>query len=1236
MPSGTISTGVQTCKKFTSRWFIMSDITDLDKLEWEQVNRLIASGNEQSLKLCKKESGLQYSYILLENSDGQKTPYRLGHEILGQGAEGKVKVAVDQNGNKFAVKISADDKNDNGKETEISLMKEAGATVGDVKVKKEQAKYSKSLNDNIQSKRYVLLPFYEGADVDKILQKNNLSLESKLILAQMSAGKVEELHEMDILHRDLKGANIRANIDENGRVLSVNVIDFGGAIKANANGKVEAPPFGSPGFMAPELGREAILKAGNERGRVQNELKNLIRTQNNLDKTKLIEDAKEKLASEKDPLERRNINKKITELTRENSENQLKLGPIQANILAKEERIKELSNDLDRLFTQTQVVNSKSSDIYALGKMFEREFKLDLPALGLANMLAEKPEDRPSLSEVQKTLKENLANLQTVKATDSIVTTPPVAAQASTTNQDDIKVKAKKSISISNLTRSKRKTTTNSSTATLTQSAPLPVWAENLKQSLNQYGLGDTTARMTELLGANQDSAARKALYQSASGKDVIGTGTNMESNAARLEFIEYLGKRFAELNKQEDFKDKPTTMKELLGEKGIKLYQAACVEENNTKAFRDAVFISSSQTFDGPKWDQRLMIWVGGPSASGKSFGTEGLINQLNSAADPASKEKNHVVSIDGGKEREMSQMRQMVLQLGLVQGFSGVEDLEKYSKDIKAKSFVQQAVLADGTLNMVTPATFTDPGGKHEKMMEDLAKDSNTKQIFAQVRGEPSTAQLDGLDQFKQTVKKMGKRRAFRLELPEGANNLSMTDLIKPNNRKIGVESKDYDPAIFDFGVKQSNAMREKFEKICQKHGIPVNYFEITNDLIFIKKDSKNNWIACTAEDDFNTPGIRMTNVRAFAAFNKYKAEIPNLDIKDFMPQVYVQYQPDKKQWEEIKVERDKNPPEGAISVSVAGWKIAQNLEAHKSPAFDKLWEKSLANEVGAKSIVNEGGHPDRPLNQKDKNEEKVSAAGAALRGMGVPLPARKSGISTASLTAARNAVARADSPAESEGLLQRVTGTRKLARRNAVNKASANTVDNSAINPINPINAQVSANVNSTTDQKTLMAQLSSVLQEPNEKSFTKAVIKEVDNTSTPKIGERKKIVPPPVPPILENAANILKSTSIPTASQAGVAALNSSSSPVLPIGLNRAIHKTPPKPLSIQAGENKPSSLGEEVLNINVSKAVLQSAEMSRSKRSAIPLHKPGVIETLQKEEKLSNDKPLSGGHRNRLK
>jgi hypothetical protein len=156
----------------------------------------------------------------------------------------------------------------------------------------------------------------------------------------------------------------------------------------------------------------------------------------------------------------------------------------------------------------------------------------------------------------------------------------------------------------------------------------LPGWAQAWKGSIGNYEMGDDASqRMTELLG-NDTNAARMALYERSDKKE--GPITNSESSTAREDFIKHVGKKFKDLESQQEFNGQPTTMEALLDEEGVRLYEAACLEENNTRQFREAVFLSSTTSLDGPKWSEKLVLWVGGPSASGKSFGTEGLLNTL------------------------------------------------------------------------------------------------------------------------------------------------------------------------------------------------------------------------------------------------------------------------------------------------------------------------------------------------------------------------------------------------------------------------------------------------------------------------------------------------------------------------------------------------------------------------------------------------------------------------------
>ena len=57
-----------------------------------------------------------------------------------------------------------------------------------------------------------------------------------------------------------------------------------------------------------------------------------------------------------------------------------------------------------------------------------------------------------------------------------------------------------------------------------------------------------------------------------------------------------------------------------------------------------------------------------------------------------------NSVVSVDGGVEREVSQMRQMVLQVAVTRGYKGIGDLHKNTK-LKTKQIVIELITQNVT---------------------------------------------------------------------------------------------------------------------------------------------------------------------------------------------------------------------------------------------------------------------------------------------------------------------------------------------------------------------------------------------------------------------------------------------------------------------------------------------------------------------------------------------------------
>ncbi|MDX2346928.1 MAG: hypothetical protein QNK11_08680, partial [Legionella sp.] len=127
------------------------------------------------------------------------------------------------------------------------------------------------------------------------------------------------------------------------------------------------------------------------------------------------------------------------------------------------------------------------------------------------------------------------------------------------------------------------------------------------------------------------------------------------------------------------------TTLEDLLDEKGVELYQAALEEERKSKSFMKACFKASLIKVPGNKWLKKLVMVIGGVSASGKSFSTPFLLDEAAKKLDCSNEsEGNMVSSIDGGIPREQSQMRKLAIQFSLYKGYTGISDLHEQSDPI------------------------------------------------------------------------------------------------------------------------------------------------------------------------------------------------------------------------------------------------------------------------------------------------------------------------------------------------------------------------------------------------------------------------------------------------------------------------------------------------------------------------------------------------------------------------
>lgn len=334
--------------------------------------------------------------------------------------------------------------------------------------------------------------------------------------------------------------------------------------------------------------------------------------------------------------------------------------------------------------------------------------------------------------------------------------------------------------------------------------------------------------------------------YLSEDGLTILNQGTfDSPQKVAREKFVLFLENRFDQLNINTETPRPTITLQQLLSSEGLKLFKEAIKEETRSQAFREAVFLQSMNQVEGPLWDKKLVLWVGGPSASGKTYGAE---KALSAMVEYVPKQEdgyglNEYITIDGANVREISQMRKLVLQIALAYQYKGISDLnDNCSFKVggkRVKEIVQQAALKHDTLSLVIPETFTESVFRFSNryMTDDMAsfhQDPNIFQAFSQV-----TCSEGQESRFQDVVKYMGSTRAWldeSLEFHAGEIDL--------NNQDIPCESKAYGASGFTWGRDASEEAKNRFAKL-DTTGL---YVKITNDLILVKQLDNGTWVECT----------------------------------------------------------------------------------------------------------------------------------------------------------------------------------------------------------------------------------------------------------------------------------------------------------------------------------------------------------------------------------------------------
>lgn len=199
-------------------------------------------------KFDRKESNLRMSFIKIDEEI-----YALSNkqffDPLGEGAFGKVKLIEAKNGERYAVKIEGRDiRGDN--DAEIMIGKMVGLVKTETVRKLGQSRQFKGkLTDQ---RLYTLMQLKKGENLQSNLDKSNLSDVQKLLIALKALESIQKLHDLGIIHADIKPENFMIN--KEGKQIVLESIDFGfSMLKEKGLEFVLASGKGTLAYSAPEI-----------------------------------------------------------------------------------------------------------------------------------------------------------------------------------------------------------------------------------------------------------------------------------------------------------------------------------------------------------------------------------------------------------------------------------------------------------------------------------------------------------------------------------------------------------------------------------------------------------------------------------------------------------------------------------------------------------------------------------------------------------------------------------------------------------------------------------------------------------------------------------------------------------------------------------------------------------------------------------------------------------------------
>lgn len=279
-------------------------------------------------------------------------------------------------------------------------------------------------------------------------------------------------------------------------------------------------------------------------------------------------------------------------------------------------------------------------------------------------------------------------------------------------------------------------------------------------------------------------------------------------------------------------------TMKDFLGKEGIDLYRKALKEERNSNDFRSAVVLKSKQFIPGSRLQKSVIEVIGGVSGSGKTTGADAAsikICETLPNRGPRNTEGNVFISVDGGIERQVSQMRGLLLQVAKANGYPGIEDINDKAYKLSVKKYVQHAALLSDQVHVKIPLTFANPLEWNTTL---ALEKKHPDKIIAFGMTVPVAGRSP--EEYRDLINRMGTQRAW---LEKYGLDVGSASEISMNNHDIGCESKRYEAQFFSAGLYGTSKEQQAYLTESE-HKI---YFEIVNDLMYVHKNDDDQWVKC-----------------------------------------------------------------------------------------------------------------------------------------------------------------------------------------------------------------------------------------------------------------------------------------------------------------------------------------------------------------------------------------------------